>query len=146
MEKNIPVFYDAAGGVLYHPDREEVLVLIRPSRDEVRLPKGHIESDETPEEAALREVREETGYADLSIAADLGEQLVVFPFGKHVIRRTEHYYLMHPQSPRQITRPAADREDFFPIWITLDKALEHLTFEAEQEWIRRAQTHLKEQA
>ena len=35
------------------------------------LPKGHIESGETPEEAALREVMEETGIGNLVIAGKL---------------------------------------------------------------------------
>jgi ADP-ribose pyrophosphatase YjhB (NUDIX family) len=40
------------------------MLLIRPSRDEVRLPKGHVEAGETLRAAALREVAEETGYDD----------------------------------------------------------------------------------
>ncbi len=35
------------------------------------LPKGHIEKGETPEAAAVREVEEETGITDLTIAGDL---------------------------------------------------------------------------
>jgi ADP-ribose pyrophosphatase YjhB (NUDIX family) len=35
------------------------------------LPKGKIDNDETPEEAALREVREETGLQDLIITGEL---------------------------------------------------------------------------
>ena len=51
---------------------DKLLVLERPARGEVRLPKGHVEPGEAPREAALREVREEAGYADLEIVADLG--------------------------------------------------------------------------
>ncbi len=142
--EQIPVLYAVAGGVVYDPNRQRVVVLIRPSRDEIRLPKGHILPEEEPEQAALREISEETGYADLEIEFTLGEQLVVFPFGKHTIRRMEHYYLVYLRSERQAERPAADEEEFFPIWISLDEALEHLTFEAEREWIRRTQTYFAE--
>jgi 8-oxo-dGTP pyrophosphatase MutT (NUDIX family) len=142
--EQIPVLYAVAGGVVYDPHRQRVVVLIRPSRDEIRLPKGHILPEEEPEQAALREITEETGYADLEMKFTLGEQLVVFPFGKHTIRRMEHYYLVYLRSERQVERPAADEEEFFPIWISLDEALEHLTFEAEREWIRRTQTYFAE--
>ncbi|MFP4343487.1 MAG: NUDIX domain-containing protein [Anaerolineales bacterium] len=142
--EQIPVLYAVAGGVVYDIQKRQVVVLIRPSRDEIRLPKGHILPEENPEQAALREITEETGYSDLEIALTLGEQLVVFPFGKHTIRRTEYYYLVYLRSEQQVERPPADEEEFFPIWISLNEALEHLTFEAEREWIRRAQAYLIE--
>ncbi len=53
------VSYTAAGGIVVH--KGQVLVLLRPTAGEVRLPKGHVESGETLEAAALREVMEETG-------------------------------------------------------------------------------------
>jgi 8-oxo-dGTP pyrophosphatase MutT (NUDIX family) len=144
MTKRVRILYDAAGGVITNAEGNQVLLLIRPSRDEVRLPKGHIEPGETPEETAIREVIEEAGYNDVGIIADLGKQLVAFTLGSHAIRRTEHYYLMQLQSKTQIKRPAKDKAQFFPIWVTWDEALEHLTFEAEQEWIRRARRKLEQ--
>ena len=52
--------------------RREVLV-IRVRAVEWELPKGGIEPGESPEEAALREVREETGIASpLTIVRELG--------------------------------------------------------------------------
>ncbi len=50
----------------------QVLLLARPRKGEIRLPKGHIDPDETPVETALRETVKETGYANLEIVADLG--------------------------------------------------------------------------
>jgi len=86
------VRYVAAGGVVVHESR--VLVLFRSNRSEVRLPKGHVEPGEEIEAAALRETREESGYADLTVKADLGTQVVEFDYnGRHVVR-TERYFLM----------------------------------------------------
>lgn len=134
----IHITYAASGGVVTNVEGTDVLLLIRPARDEVRLPKGHIEPEESAVHAALREVVEETGYDDLDIIADLGEQLVAFPLGDKVVRRTEHYFLMRARSLRQAERPTPDEQQFFTIWVPWDEVITHLTFEAEQEWIRRA--------
>lgn len=138
------IIYTAAGGVIINEDASQVLLLIRPTRDEVRLPKGHIEPGETPEQTALREVAEETGYDDVEIIRSLGEQLVAFPVKNKIVRRTEHYYLMRALSEHQSPRPHLDSAQFFSIWVTWDDAFKSLTFEAEIEWLRRARAILEE--
>lgn len=133
--KNSAKRYLAAGGVVVDEDR--VLVLRRPSRDEVRLPKGHVELGETPREAALRETREESGYNALGIAADLGTQVVSFDHqGRHVIR-DERYFVMRLLRRSRLP-PATGEAQFEPQWLPWEDALEALSFEAEREWVRRA--------
>ena len=53
----------AAGGVVWRrvPSGIEVVLVHRPAYDDWALPKGKAEGDETDEQTALREVREETG-------------------------------------------------------------------------------------
>jgi ATP adenylyltransferase len=64
----------AAGALVYLPERE-AFVLRRTASGEIVLPKGKIEADETAAEAAVREVREETGI-DAELAGWLGAQTV----------------------------------------------------------------------
>lgn len=55
----------AAGGVVFRvtpKGRVKVLIVHRPRYDDWGLPKGKLDPGETDEEAALREVLEETGY------------------------------------------------------------------------------------
>jgi 8-oxo-dGTP pyrophosphatase MutT (NUDIX family) len=129
------VRYAAAGGVVVSGDR--VLALRRPSRGEVRLPKGHVELGEDVQAAALREIREESGYADLVLKADLGTQVVEFDYeGRHVVR-TERYFLMALAESPKGSLPDGE-EQFETVWLTWDEALAALTFEVEREWVRRA--------
>jgi 8-oxo-dGTP pyrophosphatase MutT (NUDIX family) len=135
------VRYAAAGGVVVCDGR--VLVLRRPSRDEMRLPKGHVEPGEDAQATALREVREESGYDGVVVQADLGEQLVEFDHaGAHVVR-TERYFLMSLADPE--VGPSHGETQFEPEWLAWDEALAELTFEAEREWVRRARRQIKEQ-
>ncbi len=131
--------YRAAGGVVVY--RGQVLLLDRPSRKEVRLPKGHVEPGETELEAAIREVREETGYQRLRVVYDLGVQQVEFdnPYDGHHYIRQEHYFLMCLEEMAQAPRPPGDAQ-FTPFWAPLTEAADLLTFESERSVVRRAQT------
>lgn len=128
--------YRSAGGVVVHEGA--VLVLDRPSRDEVRLPKGHIEDGEAPEAAALRETAEEAGYDDLEIVADLGSQIVEFDYRGHHYIRNEYYYLMHLRTDRQCERDAKDSAQFKVRWTSTEVVMDELTFSAEQDAVGRA--------
>jgi 8-oxo-dGTP pyrophosphatase MutT (NUDIX family) len=127
--------YTAAGGVVIHEGR--ILVLDRPSRNEVRLPKGHIDPGELPEETAIRETEEESGYGDLEIVAPLGTQFVEFDLKGHHYRRTEHYFLMRPRSLAVSPRSKHDAQQFFPQWLPAAEAISLLTFSGEQEMAYR---------
>jgi len=127
--------YTAAGGVVVFG--KTVMLLFVPKRSEYRLPKGHIEKGETPAATALREVSEESGVAHLSILADLGTQTVEFDnFNKHIIR-LEYYYLMNLDS-QEDQQPAEDK--FKVVWMPWTVAIQRASFEAEKEWLRRAQS------
>ncbi len=86
---------EAAGGVVVN-DRDEWLLIHRNGRWD--LPKGHVEMGEEFPQAALREVREETGLHHI----ELGE-LVCYTLhcyimhGAWEIKRT-HWYRMHGDS------------------------------------------------
>ena len=66
-----------AGSVTYRQDQKETFYLIISSSDGAHwvLPKGHIESNESPEETALRELREEAG-----IIGEIVDRLLIQSF------------------------------------------------------------------
>jgi 8-oxo-dGTP pyrophosphatase MutT (NUDIX family) len=131
------VHYRAAGGVVIGDGK--VLLLERPSRGELRLPKGHVEEGESAAQTALREVGEESGYSNLVIVADLGTRQVQFvdPYRDRQVVREEHYYLMRLLDEGRIEHQAQE-EQFRPIWVPASAAVARLTFDSEREFVRRA--------
>jgi len=138
--------YQAAGGVVFQKgqisgldaDAAYVLLLNRPDRNEVRLPKGHIDPGEDAQTAALRETAEEAGFVDLEILEDLGNRTVEFDYKDDHYVRDEHYFLMNLRSAAQSERPAHDAQQFQPLWVEAEKAATLLTFETEQAVARLA--------
>ena len=98
------------------------------------LPKGHIEAGESPEEAALREVREETGIKS-SITRSLG--VIDFWFmaeGKR-IHKTVHHFLFSEISGRlEAQLSEVDEVKWFP----LDEIAKTLAYPDERKLIQRS--------
>jgi 8-oxo-dGTP pyrophosphatase MutT (NUDIX family) len=139
------VRYRAAGGVVV--DRAgRVLLLQRQVRrgdrivHEVRLPKGHIEAGESDVEAAVREVREESGYQEFAILADLGSAEISFDSRGERVTRNEHYYLMRLLSTdRGLPTGLGEEALFEPLWVAdLAQAELSLTYDGERAFARRA--------
>src|SRR5690348_1555469 len=84
-------YYAAAGGIITRGG--QVLLLHKHKLDEFMLPKGHVEPGETKEEAALREMREETGYAHVRLLVNLGTLQARFERHGELVLRDETYFL-----------------------------------------------------
>lgn len=142
---NDVLVYKTAGGVVVN-DKGEMLALartvVRNGRpvSELRLPKGHIDPGETDQEAALREVGEESGYWNTAIVGDLGEAHSSFQLEGVCYERDEHYFLMHLQEgAREAPQPVSEEEALFePQWIPLEKAAELCTYATEKMFAARA--------
>ncbi len=140
--------YRAAGGIVQDDTGRVLLIerLIIRNGDlahEIRLPKGHVEAGETDEQAALREVCEETGYCGVAVIADLGEGFTQFVREDIHVRRCEHYYLMRLTDPVRgalnLDSLSPEEALFQPRWvIDLTEAEQQLTFESERRFMRRA--------
>lgn len=85
----------SAGGVVFRLDAGQPLyLLIRDSYQNWGFPKGHLEPGERPEDAALREVAEETGLCDLVAKRAIDTIDWFFRFRGQLIHKVCHFYLM----------------------------------------------------
>jgi 8-oxo-dGTP pyrophosphatase MutT (NUDIX family) len=88
----------AAGGLVTCQDR--ILFIRRNGRWD--LPKGWLEQGETKEEAALREVREETGVSDLSITRFLSRTNHTYMEGNRKMLKQTDWFLMNTLNPDRL--------------------------------------------
>ncbi len=127
----------SAGGVVVR--NREVIVVVPVRRDAqgrkvLALPKGHPDGDETPEAAATREVREETG-----VTAELREKLgdVHYHYerrGRRIAKRVA-FYLFDFGSGDLADH---DHEIEEARWMPLEEAAEALSYEGERSIVARA--------
>jgi 8-oxo-dGTP diphosphatase len=113
----------AAGGVLVRDGR--VALVHRPKYDDWTLPKGKLDPGETFEEAALREVSEETG-----IRAELGRELPSTRYRDSKDRpKIVRYWEMRPVSGEFSPNEEVDELR----WLEPAEAAELLTYERDGE-------------
>jgi 8-oxo-dGTP pyrophosphatase MutT (NUDIX family) len=88
--KKFPII-DAAGGLVERSD-DKFLFIYRNNKWD--LPKGGVEKKELIIEAAQREVKEETGLADLIVINKIGETYHIFKKGKNFRLKRTYWFKM----------------------------------------------------
>lgn len=99
------------------------------------LPKGAVAEGETSEQAALREVREETGL-DAEIVKLLDTIEYYFRAGDTLIRKRVDFYLMRYVSG-ELTPQLSEVDDVE--WVELSEAISRASFESEKKLLESAQ-------
>ncbi|HTY73074.1 MAG TPA: NUDIX hydrolase [Actinomycetes bacterium] len=98
------------------------------------LPKGHVEPGETREEAAIREVEEETGIRG-RVLAPLGTIDFWFVAEDRRVHKTVHHFLLERDAGELSD---ADIEVVEVAWVPLEEAAGRLAYADERELVDRA--------
>lgn len=131
----------SAGGVVVRGD--EMIVIVPVKRDAngnrvLGLPKGHPDGDETPAEAAAREVGEETGVT-ARLIGELGDTRYTYERkGRRVAKRVA-FFLFEYRSGDVADH---DHEIEEARWMPLEEAARALTYEGERAVVERAVSRL----
>ncbi len=125
----------SAGGVVIRTVEGEIEVaLVSPREGIYALPKGHPDPGESLEQAATREVREETGLVAEPVE-EVGEVRYWYRFGSERVLKTVTFFLFDFRSG---TVADHDDEVVWAGWVPLGQALEQLTYDGEREMASRA--------
>ncbi len=125
----------AAGAVLWRRDARgalEVALVHRPRYDDWSLPKGKLDEGETDEQAALREVEEETGHTG-DLGAPLGEVRYLQTRWGRTAEKVVTYWAMEARAG---VFAASDEVDVLR-WLPPQEARELLSYERDREVLDR---------
>jgi 8-oxo-dGTP pyrophosphatase MutT (NUDIX family) len=131
----------SAGGVVVGGDQVVVIVPVKRAAGGQRvlgLPKGHPDGDETAEQAARREVREEAGVTG-ELIADLGDVTYGYERRGRKVGKRVRFFLY-----RYASGDVADHDHEIEEarWMALEDAARELTYAGEREMVRRAISRL----
>jgi 8-oxo-dGTP pyrophosphatase MutT (NUDIX family) len=146
--------FSAGAVVLRHMKDQWWVAVIEPGREgepedrkhKVALPKGNIDADEKPVQAAVREVREETGLRAVPVVklADI-KYVYERKWSDHAkIFKIVSFFLMKYQSGHiDDLTPKMRHEVRRAYWLALDEATSRLSYPGERQMARKALSYLK---
>lgn len=130
----------SAGGVVFKEDQDQIYILLIKNKDRYGFPKGNIERTEKREDAAVREVKEETGV-DAEVLDYLGNVEYWYRSGVDTIHKFVYYYLMKyvggELNPQKEEIESAE-------WVPINQVEEKLSFDKDKKIFSLAVKKLKQ--
>lgn len=134
--------HSAGGVVLRRIGGTLHVLLIRDPYQNWGLPKGHVEEGEDAREAALREVREETGLSQLELGPDLGTIDWFFRADAHLVHKFCTFFAMGSADGTAV--PETDEGITECMWVPASEAPDHITYDNAREVVIEALRRLEE--
>lgn len=137
--KIICLYEKSCGAVIFRKNKNDVKLLLVKNHNgrHWSFPKGHIEENETEEETAIREIKEETNL-DVKIMDNFREVSSYCPFGK--IRKEVVFFLARTVSDN-IKLQESEIDSF--LWVDIDGAKKLCSYENDFNLIDKADSYIK---
>lgn len=132
--------FSAGGVVVRRMHGRPFVAVVRVRKQILALPKGHPDGNESPAEAAEREVREETGLT-VELVEKLDDIRYWYVRGGGRVLKVVSFFLFRYRSGRVADH---DHEVEEALWIPLDEAPERLAYKGEREMAAIALLRLAE--
>ncbi|HSS47976.1 MAG TPA: NUDIX hydrolase [Thermoanaerobaculia bacterium] len=129
----------SAGGLVVR--NGEILLISTQNGRRWQLPKGHIEMGETAEQAALREVREETGVTGRVVAPLSEVEYWFVEKGARRVHKRVDYFLLDYVSGSAADFDAAEVSG--AEWFSWDEGIAKLSFDNERRVVLQAREILQ---
>ncbi len=130
----------SAGGIVYKKEQDGIYVLLIRVKNRWSFPKGNIERGESKEDAALREVKEETGI-DGEIVDFVGEEEYWYQLHGEKIHKFVYFYLMKYKGGEIQPQKEEINEAKF---VKIDEAFKLLTYDTDRNLLKKAVEILKQ--
>lgn len=132
----------SAGVVIYVEPPREYLLLHYPS-GHWDFPKGHVEAGETDEEAALREVREETGLEGITLAPGFEHTYKYFYRREKMLIQKRVVFMVGRAHSKKV-RLSIEHQGY--VWLPFEQAVHRITYANAKQLLKDAQAFLEEAA
>ena len=120
FEKIVCVYEKSCGAVVYRKNKGEDLSILLVKNHNGKcwtFPKGHVEENETEQQTALREIKEETGLS-VVLEPNFRRTSIYRPFGK--VRKRVVFFLARSESG-EVNVQQSEIDNF--LWTSIDDAL-----------------------
>lgn len=139
FDKIICIYEKSCGAVVYRKtEKNDIKILLVKNHNGKcwTFPKGHIENNETEQQTALREIKEETGL-DVKIEPNFRQTSIYRPFGK--IKKKVVFFLARADESAVNMQPS---EIDYYLWVTIPHALRMCSHENDMKILHEAQKRL----
>ncbi len=132
----------SAGAVIFNITTEPQYLLLKHNKNRGNhwaFPKGHTESNETDEQTARREIKEETGLDKIQLMPDFKEKITyVFTQEQKTIYKEVIFFLVETKTTK--IKISKEHEEY--IWLPYAKAHEKLNYRDSKQILTKAHQYI----
>ncbi|MGQ0376621.1 MAG: bis(5'-nucleosyl)-tetraphosphatase [Nitrososphaerota archaeon] len=131
----------SAGTVLFiEENTENLFLLLHYPTGYWDFVKGKIENNESPEQAVIRETKEETGIADIEFIKNFKEKIEYsFKFNGDTVQKEVIFFLAKTNTKQ--VKISYEHLDY--VWLDFDNALNKITYENAKNVLVKAKNYLE---